>query len=241
MSKIPNDPKEIFEEITEDYKRIFGNGLISIILYGSAVGRDYRPGKSDINFMVVLSEEEIDYIEKAFKTVSRWQKRKVAIPLFLTERYIETSTDVFPIEYINFKHNYTLVYGEDFLKDLVFDLNDVRLQCEREIKGKLLILREAYMESAGKGKALREVIKHSLQAFTAIFRALLYLKRIEIPAENRKLIKAACDVFKLDHDLFEKLLDIKNEKIKPVDAEMITLFQNYLKQVRKLSRRVDEL
>ena len=48
-------------------------------------------------------------------------------------------------------------------------------------------------------------------------------------------------MFKLDHDLFEKLLDIKNEKIKPVDAEMITLFQNYLKQVRKLSRRVDEL
>jgi hypothetical protein len=41
--------------------------------------------------------------------------------------------------------------------------------------------------------------------------------------------------------LFEKVLDIKEEKIKPNDSEVNDLFQAYLKEVRKLSRIVDKL
>ena len=113
MAKIPKDPKEIFQGIIDDYRDLFGEDLISIILYGSATGRDYRSGKSDINFMIVLSEEGIEHLDRAFKTVTRWQKQKVAIPLFLTEVYVETSVDVFPIEYLNFQRNHILVYGKN--------------------------------------------------------------------------------------------------------------------------------
>ena len=123
--------------------------------------------------MIVLSEEGIERLDKAFKVVQTWQKRKVAIPLFLTELYVESSLDVFPIEYLNFQRNHLLVYGKDILEELSFDRELVRLQCEREIKGKLLLLREAYMETSGKGKALRDVIGQSIQAFLAIFDALL--------------------------------------------------------------------
>ena len=41
--------------------------------------------------------------------------------------------------------------------------------------------------------------------------------------------------------MIEKILDIKEEKIKPKDPEINTLFQTYLKEVRKLSRIVDTL
>ena len=103
MAKSIKDPKEIFTEITEDYNMIFGDDLISIIEYGSATGKDYRPGKSDINFMLVLSEEGIERLDRAFDIIKKWQKRNVAIPLFLTESYVGTSLDVFPIEYLNFQ------------------------------------------------------------------------------------------------------------------------------------------
>ena len=84
MSKTINDPKDIFQDIIDDYRGLYGDDLKSIILYGSAVGRDYRPGRSDINFMIVLSEEGIEKLDKAFKTIARWKKRKVSTPLFLT-------------------------------------------------------------------------------------------------------------------------------------------------------------
>ena len=241
MAKTVQDPKEIFPDIIDDYKGLFGDDLVSIILYGSAAGRDYRPGKSDINFMIVLSEEGIERLDQAFKVVETWQKRKVPIPLFLTELYVESSLDVFPIEYLNFQRNHVPVYGKDILKDLSFDPQFVRLQCEREIKGKLLLLREAYMETGGKGKALRGVISQSIQAFVAIFDALLYLKEKEIPKERREVVNLTCDAFDLDAEVFQKLLDIKEEKIKPGDTETTSLFQAYLKEVRKLSKIVDAL
>ncbi len=241
MAKTVQDPKEIFPEIIGDYKGLFGDDLISIILYGSAAGRDYRPGKSDINFMIVLSEEGIERLDQAFKMVETWQKRKVAIPLFLTELYVESSLDVFPIEYLNFQRNHALVYGKDILNDLSFDRELVRLQCEREIKGKLLLLREAFMETGGKGKALRGVIAQSIQAFIAIFDALLFFKEEEIPKERREVVDLTCNAFDLDAGLFQKLLDMKEEKIKPDDSETRSLFQGYLKEVRKLSKIVDTL
>ena len=239
MAKVPKDPKEIFQEITDDYKSAFGDDLVSIILYGSAAGKDYRPGKSDINFMIVLSEEGIEHLDRVFKIVAKWQKRKVAIPLFLTEIYVESSMDVFPIEYLNFQRNYVLVYGKDILKNLSFNPEFVRLQCEREIKGKLLLLREAFLESAGKGRALKSVIGQSIQAFLAIFDALLYLKGKEIPDERREIVQAACDAFDINAGLFKKLLDVKEQKIKPDDAETRIIFKDYLREARKLSKIVD--
>ena len=241
MAKSPQNPKKIFPEIVDDYKALLGDDLISIILYGSATGQDYRPGKSDINFMIVLSEEGIDRLDRVFKMVDKWKKRKVAVPLFLTEVYIKSSLDVFPIEYLNFQRNHILVYGKDILAELPFNPDWVRLQCEREIKGKLLLLREAFLETGGKGRALKDLMAQSLQAILAIFDALLYLKGKELPQEKRGVIKLTCEAFDLDSGLFEKVLDIKEEKIKPKDPEINTLFQAYLKEVRKLSRIVDTL
>jgi len=241
MAKSPKDPKEIFPEIIDDFKSLFEDDLISIILYGSATGKDFRPGKSDFNFMIVLSEEGIERLDTAFKSVAKWKKKRVAIPLFLTRVYVETSMDVFPIEYLNFQRNHILVYGEDILKDLSFDPKFVRLQCEREIKGKLLLLREAFLETEGKGAALRDVIGQSIQAVLAIFDALLFLKEQELPEEKREIIKAACEAFNMDGDLFQKILDIKEQKIKLDNTRIKDIFQDYLKEVRKLSKIVDEL
>ena len=241
MAKSIEDPKEIFPEITADYKGRFGDDLVSIILYGSATGPDYRAGKSDINFMILLTERGIDHLEEAFEVVKKWQKRSVAIPLFLTESYVETSTDVFPIEYLNFQRKHILVFGKDILKDLAFDPEDLRQQCEREIKGKLLLLRQAYLERTGKGKALKEVIRQSLGAFVAIFEVLLYLKGQDSPAEKRATVRATAEAFNMDAELFERLFDIKEDKAKLDDTALRKLYRGYLREVRNLARLVDTL
>jgi len=241
MTKSAKDPKEIFPEIISDYKELYGDDLVSIILYGSATGQDYRPGKSDINFMIVLSETGIEHLDQAFSIVKKWQKKNVAIPLFLTESYVKTSMDVFPIEYLNFQRNYALVFGKDILKDLSFDPKFIRLQCEREIKGKLLILREGFLETSGKGKALKGLISQSIPAFVAIFEALLNLKEKDVPKEKRETIRTTCKAFELDASVYERLLDVKEDKVKLGDIEIVKLFKDYLRESRKLSKLVDEL
>ena len=241
MSKVPKDPNEIFSGIIDDYKGLFGEDLVSIILFGSAASGDYIAGKSDINFMIVLSEKGIDLIDRTFGVIDKWKKQRVATPLFLTETYVKTSLDVFPIEYLNFQNNYTLVYGKDILKDLTFDRAYLRLQCEREVKGKLLLLREAFLETQGKGKNLELVMAGSLGALVAIFGALLHLKGEALPRHRREVARKACDAFHIDSGLFGKLIDIKEKKSRPGGPEMTRLFRAYLKEVQKLWKIVDSL
>ena len=241
MGRNQKDPKTILPDITDVYKSLFGDDLVSIILYGSATGQDFQPGKSDINFMIVLTEDGIEHLDQAFDVVNKWRKRGVAVPLFLTEEYVKTSLDVFPIEYLNFQNNYVQVFGKDILKDLEFSSEFLRLQCEREIKGKLLLLREAFLETSGKGKALKGLIIQALPALMAIFEALLHLKRIAVPKERREIVRAMADIFDLEQGVFEGLLDIKEEKSKISDKESLNLFKGCLKEMRKLSKLINAL
>ncbi|HET6488547.1 MAG TPA: nucleotidyltransferase domain-containing protein, partial [Syntrophales bacterium] len=150
MSKIPKTPQEVFPEVVEDLKTAYGDGLQSIILYGSGARGDYVPGKSDINFLVVLDEKAVDDLERAHPLIHKWKKRAVAVPLIMTKAFIGSSIDVYPVEFLNMKRHYQVVQGEDVLRDLEFDRKALRLQCERELKGKLMLLRTGFLETAGK-------------------------------------------------------------------------------------------
>lgn len=241
MGKNPKDPKTVLPDITDAYKDLFGRDLVSIILYGSAAGKDYRPGKSDINLMIILTEDGIEALDRAFQVVRRWRRRGVAVPLFLTEEYVETSLDVFPIEYLNFKNNYNLVFGKDILKDLQFNPEFLRLQCEREIKGKLLLLREAFIETAGRGRALKAATVQALPSLVAIFGALLYLKGKDVPVERRETVRAVAELFDLEVTVFEGILDIREGRAKSGHRESFDLFKGCLREMRKLSRLINAL
>jgi predicted nucleotidyltransferase len=241
MATIPTDPKEIFPEFTKDYRDSYGKDLISIILYGSAASGNYIPKKSDINFLIVLSEEGINQLKKSFKTVAKWHKKKVSTPLFLSKSYITSSLDTFPIEFLNIQKSYQVVCGEDILKELTFHKSHLRLQCERELKGKLLQLRRVYLESGGKTKDLRLIIENSLTAFTSIFMALLYLKDIDPPAEKRKLISLIAQEMGVDEQVFTHLLKVKEGSEKPSAETLNALCEDYIKEVRRLSYAVDQI
>ena len=240
MTKIKK-PEEIFNEITKDFKTIFEDALISIMLYGSGAGSDFNPHTSDLNFLIILSEEAIDNLDWTFETISRWSKRNVATPLFMTQSYIQSSLDSYPLEFLNMKKNYILVYGKDILKDISLEDHYLRLQCEREIKGKLLLLRKGYLETEGKHKRIKELIKTSIIAFISIFNGLLYLKGIEIPSTRRKIIESVAKEIPINQDIFMKCLDIKQGKAQFSSSEIKDLFTAYMVEVRKLWEVVDTM
>ena len=241
MARGPKDPKEVFPQMISECKELFDDDLISIILYGSAAEGHYRAGKSDINFLVVLTEDGIDNLDRAIGKVRKWKKRRIAVPLFLTEDYIQSSVDVYPIEYLNFQRHHEVVYGKDVLEGIVIDRKMLRLQCEREIKGKLLLLRRTFLETEGRVGPLKEVIRVSLPTFMAIFEALLFLMGHGEQMSREEKIKQVCSDFALDHDLFDLLVQLKEDRAKVGDEELRNLFKRYLRQVRELATKVDKM
>jgi predicted nucleotidyltransferase len=241
MVRAPKDPQEILAEFSGDLEKTFGEDLISIILFGSGATGEYVPGKSDLNFLVVLTDGSPGSLKRAMDTTARWRKRMVNTPLFMTPEYIASSLDSYPIEFIGMQANYRLVHGKDVLENLRFRPAEVRVQCERELKGKLLHLRRAYLESEEKAKNLRRIIAASITTFISIFQGLLYLKQAPIPRTKEEIIQQAAAEFGLNAPVYLRLLEIRKGTVKISAGELSGLFQNYIGEVENLSDMVDTM
>ncbi|MBL7073911.1 hypothetical protein ISS37_01550 [candidate division KSB1 bacterium] len=240
MPKIPKKPEDIFEEFIKDFQKIYRDDLVSIILHGSGASGEYVPKKSDLNFLIVLSEAGILDLEKSFKAVAKWKRARVSTPLFLTLEYIQSSMDSYPIEFLNMKRFYRIVYGEDVLKDLAFKREHIRLQLEREMKGKLLQLRQAFLDTKGLKRGFLQLISVSVSPFISLFKALLYYMNEEIPETTEGTLTKVAEHFGLDASLFEELLAVKmGKKMNRYGLER--LLDRYLEEIRKLTFEVDKL
>jgi predicted nucleotidyltransferase len=241
MAKIPDKPQDVFVPLTQDYQKVFGKDLIALILYGSAAGGSYVKGKSDINLLVVLAPDAVNRLEDSWATVKQWKKSRVAVPMVMTKAFIESSLDCYPIEFLNMKNSHILIYGENVLEQLKFKPEDLRLQIEKELKGKLIILRQGYLETEGKSGQLKQLISRSFTAFISIFNALLYLKQAPVPQKRRDTIREVAKLFAVDAEVFLSCADIKEGVDKLSGEETAVVFKKYLREVEKICNIVDEL
>jgi hypothetical protein len=231
-------PEDVFSEITGDFQKAFGTDLVSLILYGSGAGSHYVPGRSDINFLIILKEERYYDMDSAMDVLAKWRKRRI-VAVFMTRDFIRSSIDAYPVEFLNMKLNHTVVFGEDVLAGLTFQPCDLRLQLERELKGKMFHLQQGFLEREGKEKGLRELIRLSLGAFIPLFKALLFLRGFEIPQGRRDIVKALSLASRINPDVFLQCVDIRESVGKYTSREIKALFNAYQKEVAKLSDFVD--
>ena len=241
MNPVSQKPEKISEQFAKEIRELFGKEVISIILFGSGATEEYIPKKSDINFLVVLTQQGIEQIEKVHKFPTKWQKRKISLPLFLTEAYIMASLDSFPIEFFNMQAAYKVIYGKDILKGIQIKKEDLRLQCERELKAKLLQLRQGYILTGGKAKALKRLIGQSIVAFASIARGLLYLKGKEIPKTKQEILLSMCREFGLDEGLFSLLFSVRGFGVNLSKKQLASNVQRYISEIEKLSEIVDKM
>jgi hypothetical protein len=132
----------------------------------------------------------------------------------MTPDYIKTSLDVFPIEFLNFRAIHHTVYGSDYFKNLSIERSHLRLQCEREIKSKLLWLHQSYIESLGSQELLLQRLTASITGFIPLFRAILYLAGHEIVPSAHATVADLETKISLDQGacrIFKKILSLKTD------------------------------
>lgn len=241
MNKIPQKPDEIFEEFTLNLKSIFANNLESIILFGSAARGEYKFKKSDINFLVVLKDNSPSELAGYNIIQKKWLKKNVSIPLFLTEEYILSSLDTFPIEFLDISSAYKIIYGKDILENINIKNSDLRYQIERELKGKLLHLRLEFLRTELNKKKIQDLVSISFHTFIPIFKAILKITEDEKSNREESIIAKISELANLNYNFFVKILSISKGELTIKDNEIKDLFDKYVEEMDKIVFFVDKL
>lgn len=213
----------------------------SIHIVGSAVISDYDEKLSDINSVVVLHSMDLKFIEFLAPLGNKYGKKRIAAPLVMTPEYILTSLDAFPVEFLDFKLIHRTIIGEDLFKDLVIARPQLRLQCEREIKTRLIQTRQGYLSSLGERDRLSGVLVQSITGSMALFRAIISLMGKEPPIPRSEVVALFGASTGIDTAPFEQLLLLKMKRIKPSETELRVLFERYYTALESMGKIIDEL
>ena len=219
------------EVLGERLESVLGENIVSMSVVGSSLTADFRAGHSDINTVVVLGEQTLDSLNAIASLGREMHKRRLAVPLLMTSSYIERSRDVFGVEFLDFQLTHETVLGDDPFASLGFAKENVRLQCERELKATLIRLRQSYTASGAKTRAVCDILISTAKGMGPLLRALLWLKDQERAAEVEATFKKAGD--ELDKRV-EELLGRMNVPTKG-DIEALSA------KITALTKKVDEL
>jgi len=236
--KIADQYKNILQKFTQGLKDIYPEELLSLILYGSAASGEFVDKHSNLNLLVLLKNTDLEAIKKSSKLIHKF---KMISTLFLTEDYIANSTDIFPVEFLDMQENYLVLYGKDILKDIQVDIRNLRFQCEQELKAKLLKLRQAYLLLNNNMPALRSLLFISFTSILHILRNLLRIKERKPPYLKLEVLKELAREFKIDIQVWEKILSAKNKKIKLAGKEIEQLFISFVKELELIVNIIDKL
>ena len=227
------------EKMVERLKDDCGENLFSVILYGSAAAGDYAGKKSDYNLMVIARSLNVSQLVQISKSAHPWVKQGNPPPLLFTLERLQRSSDVFPIEIADIKENHKVLFGDDPISGIVISYENLRLELEHELKGKLIQLRERFLFTEGKPKLVEDLIVQTLSTFLVLFKNALRLYNEIPPVKKMEALVELNKHISCDMELFEILDRLKQgEKLK--DLDRIILFERYLKAVENVVDAVDK-
>lgn len=235
MKEIVN-PVEYAKTAVDEYRKLYGTDCISIILYGSGAGGDFDRRKSDINLLIILTSMDLALIVKSADIQEKYGRLRFGRPLFLDKEYIAHSHDSYPMEFLDMKGCYRVLFGEDVLSLVVPAMEHLRLQVERELKGKWLHLVHEFTYARKNRKDLSRLVGLSLKAYAPVFRALLFIKDVTVPRNRNDLFNAIEKAYSLaGHPLQNVAESLSGSSL----AQLERTFTDYAGAVRKIIDYID--
>ena len=226
-------------DIAGKLRALYGERLISVILYGSAASGESSRGRSNVNLLIVLSSTDIKMLERSSRLIKSYGFRDIS-PVFFTESFIKTSADVFPIEFLDMKENYRVIYGHDVLKDLRVDTKNLRFQCEHELKSKLINIKKVYPRLAG-ARDIQELLFKSCTSVAHILRNVLRLTGHKPPYIKKDVLNEAGSVMGLDISAMTRILEAKNASRAIPANEAGALLGKFTAELENIADAVDKI
>src|SRR6266545_3854956 len=110
---------DLLSQLVDRLRKAYGESLVSVVLYGSAVSGNHHPKFSDYNVLCILTQVTPAEMAQSEEVFRWWREQGSPSPLLLSEHEMMTSTDCFAIEFHDIKEQHRILYGKDVVAPLV--------------------------------------------------------------------------------------------------------------------------
>ncbi len=221
------------EELVRQLQLAYGDGLRSVVLFGSAAGGEHNK-KSDYNVLVVVHSLPLEKLRAVAAVSKAWAEDGNPPPMTFTTREWKSSADIFPMEYADMLERHRVLFGEDPLEGIKVNPADLRLEVEQQAMGKLLHLRQAAMGAGGDHRSQLELLEKSLSTLMVIFRGVARLHG-EVPSsDNGELTRSLAGRAGFSADPFLRVIHHVRGTAKIPRDSAESILEEYLGAMEKL-------
>ncbi|MCL2777487.1 MAG: nucleotidyltransferase domain-containing protein [Polyangiaceae bacterium] len=198
LDVLPVHIREHLYAFNESLEKIFGTSLVGVILHGSVARGEYRPGQSNVDALVILTEAPFDKLEAMGEPLQRARYDANLEVIMITEGEIRGAADAFPLFYDEIKQRHILLSGRDHFANIEVHDTHRRLRIEQELREAQFWLRRAVTDALGAREAIGGAVGRKVRQIRAALLALLSLKGIACPPDFASVLAKTGEVYGVD-------------------------------------------
>jgi predicted nucleotidyltransferase len=240
-SSIPEEVQETLRRYVAQLKQHLGTQVEAIVLYGSLARREYVHGRSNINVLLILRIGSLPVLQQCGKLQQKWGKVGIVSPLVITEADLRNSLDLFPLEYFEIKEHHIVLEGRDLFPELHINDRNLSVQCEQEIIGNFLRLRQRFIEGWGRPEAIQALLPISLTTLIPCLKGIYRLLGHSLSGPSGDILDRLSSTLQVDPQAFQEVLSMKRGLSTPGIMDLPKLYERYLRSFQALIDRVREL
>jgi predicted nucleotidyltransferase len=199
-------------EYTGRLAELLGERLRGVVLYGSVSRGEAVAGVSDVNLLVLLEAIDADVLRRLAPEARGWLDRERAVPLVLTWDEWTAASDAFAVETADMVDSHELLHGDDPLDGRTVERRYLRLQAERELRAKLIHLREGTLVSADRPEDLGRLLLVALPSVATYLRTALRLAGERAPLATPETLRAGAALVAAEADPLLRLWEMRGRR-----------------------------
>jgi hypothetical protein len=227
------------DDLVTQLRAAYGSRLSAVVLYGSAAAGEHIPKQSDFNVLVLVDRIEPAALAGASAVAQAWRDAGNPPPMTMTTTEWQRSSDVFPMEYADILDRHRVLFGAPPFDGISVSRENLRLQLEQQVLGKLLQLRQGALLAGTDGKRQLELITASLSTMMVLFRAVLRLHGETPEGDNVRLAQRVAALAELDGTPFERAVRHVRGESKLSASDAGSVLAGYLTGIERLNAYLD--
>lgn len=207
LSAAPPAIVEALTRLKDDLLRAAGKNLAGLILYGGLARGRYRPGKSDVNIVVLLHEVSAEALT-AIAPALRIARRAAGItPMIIMPAEVAPTAVVFPTKFLDIKEHHVVLHGDDPFTGLDVPSEQIRLRIVQQLRNLSMRVRLRFLAALDNRDLLTATLSSLARPLAVELAALLRLAGKEVPRDDRTaaIFQAAATAFGVDGDGLARL------------------------------------